>query len=189
MRDILVTAIVFGFLPRALVDPFVGIALWTWVSVMNPHRMTWGFAFNFPFAYVIAVTTLIGVVVGARKVKFPWTPVTATMILFFIWLSVTYLTAIHFDESTDMWMRITKIQTNVRIWRSERTTASATNVMKSVLVMRIHISVLSSKWMAVRYVTDSQMKNTIMVRVTGVHGNFTFLTPTTTPMRVVTAIT
>jgi probable O-glycosylation ligase (exosortase A-associated) len=108
MRDILVTVIVFGFLPRALVDPFVGIALWTWVSVMNPHRMTWGFAFNFPFAYVIAIATLIGVVVAAKKVKFPWTPVTVTMISFFIWLSVTYVTAIHIDLSTDMWMRITK---------------------------------------------------------------------------------
>jgi hypothetical protein len=42
MRDILVTAIVVGLLPGALFNPFVGVSLWTWLSVMNPHRLAWG---------------------------------------------------------------------------------------------------------------------------------------------------
>ena len=29
------------------------------VSFMNPHRLCWGFAYDFPFAYIVAVVTLI----------------------------------------------------------------------------------------------------------------------------------
>jgi len=38
MRDILVTAIVFGTLPFILKRPWVGILLWCWLGYMNPHR-------------------------------------------------------------------------------------------------------------------------------------------------------
>jgi putative inorganic carbon (hco3(-)) transporter len=51
MRDIIVTAIVFGLLPMALSRPYVGLYLYSWLSYMNPHKLTWGFATSMPFAY------------------------------------------------------------------------------------------------------------------------------------------
>ncbi len=50
MRDILVTAIVFGALPFIFKRPWIGILLWCWLAYMNPHRQAWGFAYEFPFA-------------------------------------------------------------------------------------------------------------------------------------------
>ncbi len=38
MRDLLVTLLVFGSLPLILRRPFVGIIVWTWLGLMNPHR-------------------------------------------------------------------------------------------------------------------------------------------------------
>jgi probable O-glycosylation ligase (exosortase A-associated) len=108
MRDILVTAIVFGLAPFALFEPFLGIALWTWVSVMNPHRLTWNFAYNLPFAQVVAAATLMSLVIASRKVKFPWTGLTVTLIVFLIWLGITFVTGIHPRLSIEMWSRITK---------------------------------------------------------------------------------
>ena len=108
MRDIVVTAVIAGILPFALFNPFVGVALWTWLSVMNPHRLAWGFAYDLQFALITAIATMIGVVVAYKKVRFPVTPLTVVLILFLVWMNVTMLFAIHVDLSIDMWSRINK---------------------------------------------------------------------------------
>jgi putative inorganic carbon (hco3(-)) transporter len=108
MRDILVTLIVFGCLPFALFEPFIGVALWTWLSVMNPHRLTWGFAYNYPFAQATAIVTLAGLLFAHKKIKFPFNGTTVTLIAFSVWMTVTYATAIHFGASYEMWSRVSK---------------------------------------------------------------------------------
>ena len=59
MRDLFVAGIVFGVLPFAFSRPYIGLYLYSWLSYMNPHRLAWGFAQNMPFAYIVAVTTLV----------------------------------------------------------------------------------------------------------------------------------
>ena len=59
MRDIALTLIFFSFLPFVFARPYIGIYIWTWLSLMNPHRLTYGFAFTFPFAQITAIVTLI----------------------------------------------------------------------------------------------------------------------------------
>src|SRR5262245_15052453 len=53
MRDLHVTALIFASLPYIFKRPYVGVLVWTWISFMNPHRLTWGFAFNMPFAMIV----------------------------------------------------------------------------------------------------------------------------------------
>ena len=53
MRDYLVLAILIIGVPVSMVRPFIGVLLWSWVSYMNPHRLTWGIAYDFPAAMVI----------------------------------------------------------------------------------------------------------------------------------------
>jgi probable O-glycosylation ligase (exosortase A-associated) len=108
MRDLFVTAVVAGVLPFALFNPFVGVVLWTWLSVMNPHRLTWGFAYELPFAQAAAIVTLLSLVIAHRSVRFPVRPVTVVLIAFLVWMNVTMLFAIHFHESIEMWSRVTK---------------------------------------------------------------------------------
>ena len=109
MRDILVSVIVFGLLPVALVRPYVGVLLWTWLSVMNPHKLTYGFAFDFPFAYIVAVTTLIGVLVGKAERRFPITPITITLLCFIAWMCLTTVFAYHPNEVGEQFSKVMKI--------------------------------------------------------------------------------
>ena len=43
MRDLLIVLIVFGSLPLILVRPQIGILMWFWLGMMNPHRLAWGY--------------------------------------------------------------------------------------------------------------------------------------------------
>lgn len=43
MRDLILFAIVISVCILALRHAWIGILGWTWVSIMNPHRLTYGF--------------------------------------------------------------------------------------------------------------------------------------------------
>ncbi|MCK5382255.1 MAG: putative O-glycosylation ligase, exosortase A system-associated, partial [Gammaproteobacteria bacterium] len=58
MRDILLTAIFFSVLPFVFSRPYIGIYIWSWLGFMNPHRLTYGFAYEFPFAQIVAIVIL-----------------------------------------------------------------------------------------------------------------------------------
>ena len=59
LRDIVLTVFIFGVVTvKWLLRPWWGILLWTWVGLMNPHKMTWSFAYNFPFAMIIGIVTI-----------------------------------------------------------------------------------------------------------------------------------
>jgi probable O-glycosylation ligase (exosortase A-associated) len=89
MRDILVTLIIFGLLPFAYKRPVIGALLFTWVSLMNPHRLTYGFAYAFPFAAVLAGATMLFMLISREPKKLPITPVTVTLLVFFAWMTLT----------------------------------------------------------------------------------------------------
>ncbi len=109
MRDLLVTAIIFGSLPFILKHPYTGILMWVWVSVMNPHRLTYGFAHNFPFAEIIALITLFSVAITRDERHFPVKPATVSLILFMLWINVTSIFAIHFDQLYYHWSTVMKM--------------------------------------------------------------------------------
>jgi len=112
MRDLLLTAIVFGSLPFILFwRPHLGALLWVWISMMNPHRLSYGFAYNFPFAQVIAITTLVGLLFTRHRRPFPLTPVSGLLLAFLAWMSFTALFALQpADVVFDVWWRVVKTQ-------------------------------------------------------------------------------
>lgn len=108
MRDVVLTLLVFGALPFALFSPFVGVLVWTWLSVMNPHRLTWGFAYQMPFAQIVAIVTLVSLAFNTSKLRFPVNGVTVTMILFTLWMCVTHALSFHPELGYEMWTRVMK---------------------------------------------------------------------------------
>ena len=60
MRDILLAVIIFGSIPLILRRPQIGVVMYVWISVMNPHRLTFGFSYDFNYAAIIAVATFLG---------------------------------------------------------------------------------------------------------------------------------
>lgn len=110
MRDLILMLIVFGALPFALFRPQVGVLLWCWFSYMNPHRLTWGFAYDFPFAAVIGAATIAGVVFSKEPKRIPWTPLTVVWLLFVAWMSFTTIFALIPHDAYAEWSRAMKIQ-------------------------------------------------------------------------------
>jgi probable O-glycosylation ligase (exosortase A-associated) len=110
VRDVVLTLVIFGLLPLAALQPHVGIYLWYWISYMNPHRLTWGFAFSLPFAQVVALATLIGLLLNRERRRVPWTTTTATWLAFTLWVSLTTLFAINRVVAVEHWQRFMKIQ-------------------------------------------------------------------------------
>jgi probable O-glycosylation ligase (exosortase A-associated) len=83
---------------------------WTWISVMNPHKLTFGFLETFPVAAIAAGVTLIGLVVTRERRMPPLNATTVTLVLFIVWMCVTSLFAIHPDSIGVMFSKVMKIQ-------------------------------------------------------------------------------
>lgn len=109
MRDILVTVIVFGSLPFILRSPPVGALMWIWISVMNPHTQGWGFATQFPFAYIVAVATVVSLIFSRQEKTLPLRPVTLTLLAFVVWMNITAPLGFFPEESTGQWTKVMKI--------------------------------------------------------------------------------
>lgn len=110
MRDILITLLVFGALPFALMRPYVGILLWSWLAYMNPHRLSYGFAYNFPFSMIVGITLLASLVFNREPKKLPLTPVTICLILFCVWMSITTAFAVFPEYAEAQLTKVLKIQ-------------------------------------------------------------------------------
>lgn len=110
MRDIIITLIFFGAIPAVFKWPWTGILLFGWISYMNPHRLTYGFAFNFQYALIAALVTIIAFTINREPKKFPITPVTGLLILFILWTSITTITALAPENAMEQYTKFLKIQ-------------------------------------------------------------------------------
>ena len=109
MRDFFVVMIVLGSVPLVLVQPQIGILIWFWLSLMNPHRLTWGFAQEFRVALVAGGATLIGWVFS-KEPKFPPNSfIVYALAAFTFWVSLAAAFAIHPEFSIPKWEEIIKI--------------------------------------------------------------------------------
>lgn len=109
MRDIVITLIVFASLPYTFKKPYIGALMWIWISVMNPHRLSWGFAYEFPFAAIIAATTMLALLAAPGPKRPPDSPAVPVLIMFTVWMCVTTVFAINPGESSVMLQRVFKI--------------------------------------------------------------------------------
>lgn len=110
MRDLIVTILVAGSLPLILRRPWIGVLVWSWLGYMNPHRLTWGFAYDFPFAQLVAIVTLISIVIHRERFRFPVNSLIVFWLLFIVWMNVTTFFALVPDDAWLAWDRAMKIQ-------------------------------------------------------------------------------
>src|SRR5262245_27050827 len=100
MRDIAISLIVFGSLPFILFRPWIGVLTFAWISLMTPHRFAFGFAYDFPFAAIVAAFTLLGLVLTKDEVRFEPNAVVWLLMLLPAWTCVTYLFALEQASAT-----------------------------------------------------------------------------------------
>ena len=110
MRDIFLTVVIFGSIPLILARPYIGVLLWAWLGFMNPHRLAWGFAVQFPFAQAVAIATLIGMVFSREPKRVPLTRETGVLTLFVLWMLVTTFFAFNQIDAWQQWDKVWKIQ-------------------------------------------------------------------------------
>jgi probable O-glycosylation ligase (exosortase A-associated) len=98
----------------AIVHPWAGILGWTWVSMMNPHVLTWRLA-DMPVAAAIAVGVLIGLVVTKDKRNFALTRESAVLLIFMLWMCITLPFSMDFEGSLPLWKRVMKIDVMILV--------------------------------------------------------------------------
>lgn len=94
MRDVILTTIVAVLVLMIFRAPVVGAYLWAWLSMMNPHKLTYGFAFSMPFAQVTALVTLLMVAAGRQRRGVPMNAVVGVLLAMLAWMGVTSVFAI-----------------------------------------------------------------------------------------------
>ncbi len=110
MRDLFVTATIFAGLFFVFRRPHYGIYLWSWLAYMNPHRLCWGFAYDFPFALIVAIVTLLSYAFSKEPKRIPWTAELVVLLLFDVWILFCNFFAFYPDFAWVEWDKIWKIQ-------------------------------------------------------------------------------
>lgn len=109
MRDLLILSIVGVAAVLALKRPWIGVMLWTWLSLMNPHRFTWGIAYSAPLAAIAAGVTLLGLLfTRERQHPFQGPPIT-WFFVFACWVTLSWALGMDPAGDYDQWNKVMKI--------------------------------------------------------------------------------
>jgi probable O-glycosylation ligase (exosortase A-associated) len=110
VRDIAFAIFIFGMVPFILKNPHWGILLWTWIGLMNPHRLTWSFAYDFPWANVVALTTIFALLMSREPKRLPWQPPVVVLLGFILWVTITTVVSFFPADAWKRWEEVMKIQ-------------------------------------------------------------------------------
>src|SRR5215510_7730713 len=92
MRLLLLIAIIGGLLPLAGVYPHVGLLVWSWFTLMQPHREAWDLPPWLQLNLVVALVTIVAWLIS-REPKLPRAsalPVMVALLCFWMVLSQIY---------------------------------------------------------------------------------------------------
>jgi probable O-glycosylation ligase (exosortase A-associated) len=109
MRDLLVLLFFIASLPVSFRNPVHGVLLYALVSYLNPQRLTWGFAFNLPIAFGIAVATLMGIALYKGDRRLPLSREVCLIIALWVLASLGWFIALSPEGFREEWERFTKI--------------------------------------------------------------------------------
>ncbi len=110
MRDIAVTIVIFGLLPFILWRPHIGVLVWTWLGLMNPHKLAYTFAPTMPFAFIVAIVTLTSLFISREPKKIPWTRESITILILLVWMLLTTIFSVYPDLAWFKLQQLAKIQ-------------------------------------------------------------------------------
>ncbi|MDA5193588.1 putative O-glycosylation ligase, exosortase A system-associated [Govanella unica] len=108
LRSLFIAISIFAALPVVLFKPHVGVLLWSWISYMNPHRLTYGFAYSFGFLNYIGGATILGFFIAREPKSFPRHPIVWLLLIYFLWTTVTAFFGLY-EDPWSKWERFAKI--------------------------------------------------------------------------------
>ncbi|WP_020398314.1 putative O-glycosylation ligase, exosortase A system-associated [Kordiimonas gwangyangensis] len=133
MRGAIVALLLFMWMPFILFKPYIGVLLWDWISHMNPHKQSYGFATTFPFLDFVAAMTLGGLVLSKDNKSLPGHPIIAAMLIYLFWTLCTTMMAFEPNHSYGKLIYIFKVMLFAMV---------AVMVMKSPIRLKAFIYVM-----------------------------------------------
>ncbi len=114
MRDLALLVIIGWCFLQAFRRPWIGILCWTWISIMNPHQLTWQLR-TLPVAAAIGGATLVGLFTTKDRRDYSLNRESITLILLMVWFSITLPFAMIWDGSFELYKRVMKIDLMVLV--------------------------------------------------------------------------
>jgi putative inorganic carbon (HCO3(-)) transporter len=108
VRDAILFLALIVVIPFIFKRPVVGALAYACVGLMNPHRLTYGPAYLFPFAMVLCVITLVSLLISKEPKKIPRTPAVTLFFMFLAWTTVTLVFAQEPELAWNEWNRVMK---------------------------------------------------------------------------------
>lgn len=115
LRDLALLAILTYVTPHAFRHVYIGVLLWTWIGIMNPHRLTYGFMHSAPVAMAIALVTFVGLLTTKDRIKSEWSLPMIVLAALVLWMCVTTAFAFFPSSSMAQLVKVLKIQVMVFI--------------------------------------------------------------------------
>ena len=89
--------------------PWIGVLVFSWISYMNPHRLTWSTAYEYPFAKIVAIVTLVGLIFTKDRMRIPKTNETILIVLLGCYFTLTNFYAFNPPAAWIQWQKVIKI--------------------------------------------------------------------------------
>ena len=109
MRDYFLLVIIILLALYALRKPQAGLLGWLWISIMNPHKYSFGFMYSAPLLDGLVAATLIGCLIHWKeRARVPFHPMLKVMFAFYIWCTLTTIFAVQFEYARGDWIQFSK---------------------------------------------------------------------------------
>lgn len=109
MRDLIIISIVAVGALLALRRPWIGMLLWTWLSLMNPHQAFGWQTATMPLAQIAALATIAGAIFTADRRNPLDRPAAWALLMFVVWITITLVFSEYIDLSLPIYWRSIKI--------------------------------------------------------------------------------
>jgi probable O-glycosylation ligase (exosortase A-associated) len=106
MRGIIIFLTILGSLPYTLMQPWIGVLVFSWISYMNPHKYAWGPVRTFPLAFVVALVTMTGMLMTKDRSRLSKDPAVVLMILLLVLFVFTTFFALNQEGA---WIQLNKV--------------------------------------------------------------------------------
>jgi probable O-glycosylation ligase (exosortase A-associated) len=137
MRDLALVAFIVAMIPVMIKRPWIGVMMWVWISVMNPHAFTWGLASQLRIGLIAGAATLVGLLVTRDLVRLPMNGTTLLLILLPLWMNVTLIFAFHQAEAIGRWEDVMKMYLFVLVTAAVLHTRKHVEALLWVLVISV----------------------------------------------------
>jgi len=88
MRDLIIVIGLIGLIPLILRRPHIGVLVWTWIAILNPHREAFGFSSHLRPNLLIVLVTLISFVLSSERKAWPGGKISLTFVAFILWTTL-----------------------------------------------------------------------------------------------------